>query len=121
MDRLNLTVFYDGSCESCVKDRAYFEHWLGKSVNQVQWFDITDQDAELQRLGIDPALALKELHVQGEDGVIYRELDAYILLLKLVWWLRPVVWVIQIPLVRVRISRWYRRMVDQRLAREGRG
>ena len=54
-----LTVFYDGSCESCVKDRARFEIWLGKQIDQVEWFDITGKDSYLRQYVIDPAQALR--------------------------------------------------------------
>lgn len=121
MAKARLTVFYDGSCASCVEDRARYELWLGKHIDQVRWFDITGQEGYLMQHGIDPALALRELHVRDEEGRVYREIDAYILLLKQIWWLRPVAWVIQIPFVRCRLSSWYRRQVDERLARDGRG
>ena len=95
----HLTVFYNGSCASCLKDRARYEIWLGKHIDQVKWFDITGQDSYLKHYGIDPAAALRELHVQDGEGTIYREIDAYILLLKQIWWLVPVASVIQVPFV----------------------
>lgn len=121
MEKIHLTVFYDGSCASCVEDRARYELWLGKHIDQVCWFDITGQDGYLIKRGIDPARALRELHVLDGQGVVYREMDAYILLLQQVWWLRPVAWVIQISFIRRWLSRWYRHQVDKRLARDGRG
>ncbi|MGR5146415.1 DCC1-like thiol-disulfide oxidoreductase family protein [Photobacterium alginatilyticum] len=121
MAKTHFTVYYDGSCASCVEDRARYEIWLGKHIDQVSWFDITDQNAYLIDRGIDPARALRELHVEDAEGVIHRELDAYILLLQQIWWLRPLAWVIALPFIRRRLSQWYRRQVDSRLARDGRG
>ncbi|ELR67617.1 hypothetical protein C942_01547 [Photobacterium marinum] len=121
MNKHCVTVFYDGSCESCVRDRFRFEQWLGKRSGQIEWFDITDKDDELWDIDIDPALALRELHVRDCNGVVYRELDAYIILLRLVWWLKPVIWFLQFPPLKRWVSQWYRQHVDQRLAREGRG
>lgn len=121
MAKTHFTVYYDGSCASCVEDRARYEIWLGKHIDRVSWFDITDQDAYLIDRGIDPARALRELHVEDAEGGIHRELDAYILLLQQIWWLRPLTWVIALPVIRRRLSQWYRRQVDSRLARDGRG
>ncbi|WP_081878922.1 thiol-disulfide oxidoreductase DCC family protein, partial [Photobacterium sanctipauli] len=112
-------IFYDGACPSCVKDRDWFERKLGPQ-HHVCWYDITGKEAYLKSLGIDPYLAIKELHVMAEDGHIYKELDAYILLFKQVWYFRPLAWVISIPFIKTRLSRWYRKMVDQRLAEQGR-
>ncbi|MCW8327229.1 DUF393 domain-containing protein [Photobacterium sp. SDRW27] len=119
--KATITVFYDGSCPSCVRDRKRYELWLGKHIDKVEWFDITGKESYLIQYGIDPDLALRELHLQDCDGRVFRELDAYILLLKQIWWLKPVAWVIQVPFIRHRLSKWYRRQVDERLARDGRG
>jgi len=75
-----ITVFYDGSCASCIRDLRRYEWLSGKRREDVDWFDITDKDNELCRLGIDPTLALSELHIQTKDGQIVREIDAYIVL-----------------------------------------
>ncbi|MGR5062993.1 thiol-disulfide oxidoreductase DCC family protein [Photobacterium sp. DNB22_13_2] len=114
-----LTIFYDGSCSSCVDDRDWFIRQLSRPDN-VDWCDITGQDDYLKSLGIDPYLAVKELHVMNVNGEIHKELDAYILLFRQVWYLRPLVWVMAISYVKRRLSRWYRKTVDRRLAAQGR-
>ncbi|MNG11588.1 hypothetical protein D3C84_951390 [compost metagenome] len=86
----------------------------------MEWLDITGRDAELRALGIDPYLALTELHVQDEAGHIHRELDAYILLLSRVPRFAPLAWLIGLPLVRPLLSFAYRRWVLRRLKRSGR-
>ncbi|KDM92320.1 thiol-disulfide oxidoreductase DCC family protein [Photobacterium galatheae] len=116
-----IRVFYDGACPSCVRDRAWYESWLGRHPELVEWYDITGKDEALKALGISPEKALRELHVQDQQGIVYQEMDAYILLLKQVWWLRPVAFLMGLPGIRHLLSAIYRRMVDQRLAREGRG
>ncbi|MEJ2762393.1 DCC1-like thiol-disulfide oxidoreductase family protein [Photobacterium sp. MCCC 1A19761] len=121
MAKPRLIVFYDGSCEGCVKDRARYEQWLGRQTARVHWFDITDQEALLRQRGIDPARALRELHVEDQHGTVRRELDAYILLFSLIWWLKPLAWLVSLPGIRSWVSRWYRQHVDARLRREGRG
>ena len=63
-----ITVFYDGACPSCIRDRKRYEWLSGKHGKDVDWFDIIDKDTELCTLGIDPKLAQSELHIQTEDG-----------------------------------------------------
>ena len=115
-----ITVYYDGACPSCVKDRKNYEKLAGKGAEEVCWFDITGQDAHLCDLGIDPHKALSELHVRDEHEQIVSELDAYILLMSRVPLLKPLAWVIGLPIIRPVLSSLYHRMVQRRLKRTGR-
>lgn len=111
-----ITVYYDGACPRCVRDRARYERLAGKEgVEATNWVDITGRDAELCELGIDPQAALRELHVSDAAGRLHRELDAYILLMSRVPLLRPLAWLIGLPGVRALLSRWYREGVLRRL------
>lgn len=65
-------------------------------------------------------MALKELHVKDEQGCIASELDAYILLMRQVWVLRPIAWLIGLSSIRPLLSKLYHRMVERRLQRSGR-
>lgn len=115
-----LTVFYDGACPRCRADRRRYERLAGASGQGVQWLDITGREQELRRAGVDPELALRELHVRDAQGYIHRELDAYSLLMGRVPLLRPLAWIIRLPLVRPLLSRLYRALVLRRLHRSGR-
>lgn len=115
-----VVVYYDGACPKCIRDRRRFERLAGANAQDVCWFDITDQDDELNRLGIDPRKALKELHLKDERGQILSELDAYILLMQKTIWLKPLAWLLGLPMLRPRFARAYHRMVERRLKREGR-
>lgn len=115
-----ITVYYDGACPACVRDRQRYEQLAGEHADEVCWFDITDQDETLEKLGIAPELALTELHVKDADEQVHRELDAYILLMQRAPKLRPLAWLLGLPLVRPILSRLYRAMVRRRLRREGR-
>lgn len=115
-----ITVFYDGACPSCVRDRRTYERWAGAAGTRIAWFDITGQEERLRELGIDPRKALTELHVMDERRHIRSELDAYILLLEQVPWLRPLAWLISRPVIRPGLARLYHRAVDRRLRRSGR-
>jgi len=119
-DKGKITVYYDGACPSCVQDRQNFEKLAGKVGEQVCWFDITGREAELREIGIDPKKALTELHVRDENQQILSELDAYILLMGKVPLLKPLAWLIGLPLIRPLLSRRYHRMVIRRLQRSGR-
>ncbi len=90
------------------------------SPNEVIWFDITGHENELERLGIDPQKALTELHVKTADGQIISELGAYIVLMARVPWLRPLAWLIGLPVIRPLLARCYHWMVLKRLRQSGR-
>jgi len=92
----------------------------GAAGRDVQWFDITDREDELTTLGIDPQLALTELHVRDEQGNVLCELDAYILLMRRVPRLKPLVWLIALPLIRPLLATLYHASVLRRLRRDGR-
>ena len=115
-----ITVFYDGACPSCVKDRYHYEKLSGDSGKKVNWYDITGREEQLREMGIDPQKALMELHVKNENQQIISEMDAYILLMKKVTLLRPLAWLIGLPLIRPILSKIYHRQVNRRLRYSGR-
>jgi predicted DCC family thiol-disulfide oxidoreductase YuxK len=116
-----LTVYYDGACPSCVRDRDLYEKLAGQGGESVCWLDITGREQALEQEGIDPHKALHELHVRDEQGRLKSELDAYILLLGRVALLKPLAWLIGLPVIRPWLSGVYQRMVERRLSRSGRG
>jgi predicted DCC family thiol-disulfide oxidoreductase YuxK len=111
-----LIVFYDGACPVCVKDRRWYEKLAGRTGDDVEWLDITGQDEALRQQGVDPDKALRELHVKDDHGEIHRELDAYILLMSRVMVLKPLAWLISLPLIRPLLARMYHTWVERRLA-----
>ena len=119
-DKGKITVFYDGACSSCIKDRENYEKMSGKDGEDVCWFDITGQDDHLRDLGIDPHKGLTELHVRNERRQVVSELDAYILLMKRVPLMKPLAWLIGLPVIRPLLSSLYRQMVNRRLRNSGR-
>lgn len=113
--RQEVTVYYDGACPRCVRDRARYERLCANTGESAQWVDITGRDAELCQLGIDPQAALRELHVRDSAGAIHQELAAYILLMSRVPTLRPLAWLIGLTGVRPVLSWLYRTGVMRRL------
>ena len=114
-----LTVFYDGSCPRCIRDRERYDALAGEHGSDICWMDINGHDKDLQELGIDPKRALLELHVQAGNRV-YSELDAYILLFNRMPMLRVFAWFIGLPLVKPVLSKLYCWSVVRRLKRQGR-
>lgn len=119
MQQNKITVYYDGACPKCVRDRHNYEKLSDKSGEEVCWFDITGQEGRLQELGIDPKKALTELHVQDGSGRLYTELDAYILLMRKVPLLSPLAWMIGLPVIRPLLARLYHWQVNRRLKKRG--
>jgi predicted DCC family thiol-disulfide oxidoreductase YuxK len=115
-----ITVYYDGACPRCRRDRARYEKLAGSTADDICWFDINGRDADLECLGLDPKKALTELHVQDEQRHIHSELDAYILLMRRVPLLKPLAWLIALPWLRPWLARLYHRSVMRRLQRSQR-
>jgi predicted DCC family thiol-disulfide oxidoreductase YuxK len=103
-----------------VRDRARYRAWAGAAGDPVAWVDITGREEALRRAGIDPKQALTELHVVDAAGAVYRELDAYILLIARTTRLRPLAWVIGLPGIRPVLSWCYPKMELRRLRLSGR-
>jgi predicted DCC family thiol-disulfide oxidoreductase YuxK len=119
-DKGKIIVYYDGACPSCVRDRRRYEKLAGESGEPVCWFDITGREEELRQLGIDPRKALTELHVRDEQGRVRSELDAYILLMGRGPLLKPLAWLLGLPVIRPWLARLYHWRVIRRLQRSGR-
>lgn len=117
MDNLStkLTVFYDGACPVCVRDRRWYEKLEGQTEDSVEWLDITGRDEQLREQGIDPNQALRELHVKDSQGQVHREMAAYILLMARVPLLKPIAWLIGLPVIRPTLAWLYHRWVTRRL------
>lgn len=114
-----ITVFYDGSCPRCIKDRKDYEE-KESGNDKVLWFDITGKEQELLAMGINPYQALTELHIRNADGHILSELDAYQVLLARIPRYRIIGWLIGLPLLKPLLSSLYRWGVKQRLKKAGR-
>lgn len=115
-----ITVFYDGACPLCVRDRQVYESKDPEAEKRVEWFDITGKDQELIDLGIDPHKALTELHIRDVNGQILSELDAYRVLMARIPQYRFLGWLIGLPIIRPLASQFYHWLVTRRLKKEGR-
>jgi predicted DCC family thiol-disulfide oxidoreductase YuxK len=118
-ERVKITVFYDGACPKCVRDRQNYEKLSGNYAEEVCWFDITGKDNQLRSLGIDPQKALTELHVKDENDRVVSELEAYILLMRKVPLLKPIAWFIGLAMIRPVLAKIYHWQVNRRLKARG--
>lgn len=116
----DITVYYDGTCPLCVESRNRYEKLSGGVGENVCWFDINGAEEHLREIGINPQNALMELHVEDQNHRILSEIDAYILLMKKVPLLRPLAYLIDLPVIRPILAKVYHRRVNRRLKRSGR-
>jgi predicted DCC family thiol-disulfide oxidoreductase YuxK len=114
-----LIVYYDGACPVCVRDKQHYEQLSSELADQVCWYDITGNEDSLRAAGIDPQKALSELHVMDNDGRIVSELDAYVLLMQKVPVLKPLAWLIGLPVIRPFLAKIYHYTVNRRLRKRG--
>ncbi len=118
-DEPTLKVYYDAVCPICRRERRRYERMAG-SASAVEWIDVTANAEHLRERGIEPRDALHSLHVEDEAGRLCDGLDAYILLMRRVPRLRPLAWLIGLPLIKPVLAVGYRHWVRRRLRREGR-
>ncbi|WP_026068296.1 thiol-disulfide oxidoreductase DCC family protein [Halomonas smyrnensis] len=118
-DAPTLRVYYDAVCPKCRRDRRRYERMAGEA-SAVEWVDVTANQARLRERGIDPNDALHSLHVEDEHGRLFDGLDAYLLLMCRVPRLRPLAWLIGLPLIKPALAVAYRHGVRRRLRRQGR-
>ncbi|MCP4406819.1 MAG: DUF393 domain-containing protein [Gammaproteobacteria bacterium] len=110
-----IIVYYDGACPKCVKDRENYEKLAGEAGQNVCWFDITGKEDQLREIGIDPKKAFTELHIKDENDKIHSEMDAYSLLMHKVPRLKPLAWLIGLPIIRPVLAKIYHWQVNRRL------
>ncbi len=120
-----ISIYYDGDCPSCIRDRDNYCRLAGNKADNMQWVNISGQEKLLEAQGIDPQKALLELHisVQETDGskpIILSEMDAYILLMQRTRLLNPVAFIIALPVIKPMLARLYHFLVHRRLSRSGR-
>jgi len=115
-----IVVLYDGICPVCIKDRQNYQKLAGRKDDAILWLDINRHQEVLQRFGITERAAMTELHLITGGQQVVKELDAYILLLGHIWWLKPLAWLIAIPFIKRPLASYYHYRVNKRLTASGR-
>lgn len=115
-----IVVLYDGICPTCIKDRQHYQKLAGRKDDAILWLDINQHHQVLKQFAINEQAAMTELHLIVGGKKIVKELDAYILLLSRIWWLKPLAWFIAIPFIKAPLARYYHYRVNKRLTASGR-
>ncbi len=112
------TVYYDGGCPRCVREMRWYQRF--DRDNRVRWVDIVGREEEIRAEGIDPRRALLELHLRYADGRLVKGVAAFMVLWRQVPAMRPLAWLVGLPVVRPAVEAWYRWVTVRRLRRTGR-
>jgi len=113
-----IRVYYDASCAGCRKDRKRYDQLAGEEA--VEWCDITGNDEQLKSQGINPKEAMIKLHVQTPDGLITNDIEAYVVLISKIRWLKPLAWLLDLKWIKEALRFIYRKWVLHRLKKDGR-
>lgn len=114
-----LKVYYDAACPLCRRERQRYESWQ-KAAEGVVWLDVNTHHAHLLERGIKPRDAILSLHLEDANGQFHDGIDAYVLLMRRVPRLRPLGWLIGLPILKPILTYIYELLVRRRLARDGR-
>ena len=118
--KASINVFYDAQCPLCRKERRRYERWSGCHADDIGWLDVSEHQHTLQEKGVDPAMALRSLHVETAQGQLIEGIDAYRLLMARIPLLVPVAWIIGLPGIKTILRVLYDRWVKRRLQKQGR-
>ena len=116
----SIQVLYDAACPVCVKDRQLYEKLIGVKGKSIYWCDFNQHSELLNKHNISSAAAMAELHLIVNHNQIVKDIDAYAILLSQILWLKPIAWIISLPLIKPLLASYYRRRVNARLKRTGR-
>lgn len=120
MHEAKICIYYDGECPRCIRDRDHYLALAGDKGKDLEWFNISGKEQQLKQMGINPQKALTELHISIEDPVahtttIVSELEAYIILMQRVNRLKPLAFILGLPLIRPILAKFYHYSVIKRL------
>jgi predicted DCC family thiol-disulfide oxidoreductase YuxK len=118
--KASINVFYDAQCPLCRKERRRYERWSGGHAANIGWLDVSEHQQTLREKGVDPAMALRSLHVETAEGQLIDGIDAYRVLMARITLLVPVAWIIGLPGIKTVLRVIYDRWVKSRLQKQGR-
>ena len=115
-----LIVLYDGSCPTCIRDRQWYEKLIGKINSHIVWCDFNCHQELLDKFSISRFAAMTELHLIINNERVIKSIDAYVLLLNQIFYLKPIAWLMTIPFIYNQLESYYLQRVQQRLKKTGR-
>ena len=116
----SINVFYDAQCPLCRQERRRYERWAGLHGEDIGWLDVSEHERSLREKGVEPAMALRSLHIETAQGQMVEGIDAYRLLMKRIPLLLPVAWLIGLPGIKSALRALYDAWVKRRLKKQGR-
>ncbi|MDN7133948.1 DUF393 domain-containing protein [Halomonas sp. MC140] len=119
-NKTSINIFYDAQCPLCRKERRRYEHWLGREADDIGWLDVSENEQALRDKGIDPAMALRSLHIETAQGELIEGIDAYRVLMRRISLLVPVAWILGLPGIKPGVRALYDTWVKRRLQKQGR-
>ncbi|CAM3696601.1 thiol-disulfide oxidoreductase DCC family protein [Halomonas sp. AOP12-C2-37] len=118
--KTSINIFYDAQCPLCRKERRRYERWLGHEADDIDWLDVSENEQALRDKGVEPAMALRSLHIETTQGELIEGIDAYRVLMRRISLLVPVAWVLGLPGIKPGVRALYDRWVKRRLQKQGR-
>ncbi|MGO2390641.1 MULTISPECIES: thiol-disulfide oxidoreductase DCC family protein [unclassified Halomonas] len=118
--KTSINIFYDAQCPLCRKERRRYERWLGHEADDIGWLDVSENEQALRDKGVEPAMALRSLHIETAQGELIEGIDAYRVLMRRISLLVPVAWVLGLPGIKPGVRALYDRWVKRRLQKQGR-
>jgi predicted DCC family thiol-disulfide oxidoreductase YuxK len=106
-------MFYDGGCPLCRREVALYRR-LDRS-QRITWLDISASETRLEDYGLTLEGAMRELHVMGADGVMYRGAAAFPPIWAALPYLRRLAPLTRLPGVLPALERVYRLFARWRL------
>ncbi len=112
-----ITVFYDGKCGLC---RREIEHYIKIApVDVFHWVDVTIDQSTIKALNIAYADALRQLHVQDEQGNMHIGVDAFIVIWKHIPRWRILSKIASLPIIRPIANKAYKAFASWRFKKLG--
>jgi predicted DCC family thiol-disulfide oxidoreductase YuxK len=92
----HIKFFYDGECPICNRTRIVLNHF--DSGGRIEFLTIQENASKEPALGnIKMDTLLNDVHTVDLHGNVYKGLDAYIRTFNLIWYLKPLSWIMRIP------------------------
>jgi predicted DCC family thiol-disulfide oxidoreductase YuxK len=91
-----LKFFYDGECPICSRTRIILNHL--DSGTKIEFLTVQENAfKELALKDIKMDILLEDIHSVDLHGKVHTGLDSYIRVFNVIWYLKPIAWILQIP------------------------
>ncbi len=110
-------IFYDAECRACVLGRR---RW-GRTFERRGFVWLPLQTPGIaERLGVTPELLMAKMWVLPAGAPPLNGVDAWVELVRHVWWLKPLAWTIDLPGLKRLVRAVYRLVARNRYCIAGR-